>query len=134
MKNFDFFSFYSGQRELASNESLVCLLSDINSKSELMKFMADGLQFPGYFGHNWDALEECLRDLSWIENCGVTVIHKTLPNLSEGELYTYLDILWDSTLFWRNKSEHYLQISFPISARSGIETWRMQRDIPLPSS
>lgn len=36
-----------------------------SSKDELLTAIADALVLPDYFGHNWDALEECLQDLEF---------------------------------------------------------------------
>ncbi len=32
---------------------------------DLLSRSAEALRFPAYFGHNWDAFEECLNDMSW---------------------------------------------------------------------
>lgn len=30
--------------------------------------LSAALQFPPYFGWNWDAVNDCMRDLEWLEN------------------------------------------------------------------
>ncbi len=37
----------------------------VASKPAFLEAFAGALRFPDYFGRNWDAFEECLRDLSW---------------------------------------------------------------------
>jgi hypothetical protein len=34
----------------------------LTTPEQLFGVLADGLDFPGYFGHNWDALDECFTD------------------------------------------------------------------------
>lgn len=38
---------------------------EIGGKADLLNRSAAALRFPAYFGHNWDAFEECLNDMSW---------------------------------------------------------------------
>ena len=33
------------------------------SEEDLFRALASALQFPDYFGHNWDAFDECLREV-----------------------------------------------------------------------
>src|SRR5262245_49080434 len=40
-------------------------LSAVESKADLLGALARGLDFPGWVGRNWDALDDALRDLSW---------------------------------------------------------------------
>ena len=61
------------------------------------------LDFPDYFGHNWDALEECLADLEWLPAKGyillITDTQAVLPEAEE-EYETLLEILDDAGEAW----------------------------------
>ena len=74
-------------------------------KRDLLTVLARGLDFPGYFGWNWDALEECLRDLSWLaEQPRVVIVHEALPFSSAGEtLSIYQVILADAVAVHRQR-------------------------------
>lgn len=39
----------------------------------LLAAVAEALDFPGYYGGTWDALDECLSDLRWIPGRAVLV-------------------------------------------------------------
>src|SRR6187399_1498001 len=52
--------------------------------ASLFAEFAQAMKFPDYFGHNWDAMDECLADLEWLPAKG------------------YVLFLRDSAKFWRN--------------------------------
>lgn len=99
----------------------VIVPGEIHSQEQLLKNMYELLQLPGYFGFNWDALHECLRDLSWIAKHKIVLIHDRLPGLPESQLKIYLEILSDAGLSWKTGEEHQLDVVFPEACRENIK-------------
>ncbi|MDP1947747.1 MAG: barstar family protein [Nitrospirota bacterium] len=71
----------------------------------LLREWARALNFPDYFGQNWDALEECLADLEWLPAKGyillITDAAQVLPD-DEEEYTTLLEVLRDAGEAWGN--------------------------------
>jgi RNAse (barnase) inhibitor barstar len=47
----------------------------ITTKLNFFKACATAMQFPDYFGHNWDALEDCMTDLDWLPASGYVLLY-----------------------------------------------------------
>lgn len=45
-----------------------------SDKDEILARFAQALDFPEWFGNNWDALADCLADLSWWPASGYVVL------------------------------------------------------------
>ncbi len=72
-------------------------------KAELLARIASALQFPAWFGHNWDALADCLTDLSWLpaERYSITLEQPQALRAAAPEvLATALEILDEAAAFW----------------------------------
>jgi hypothetical protein len=89
-----------------SNLSLVRV--PFADKVQLLKNMASALGFPDWFGHNWDALEDCLTDLSWRAAPGyVLLIESPRPGDDLGVL---VDILRSSAEFWAGRGKPFFAL------------------------
>jgi RNAse (barnase) inhibitor barstar len=109
----------------------------------LFSEFARALEFPDYFGHNWDALEECLADLEWLPAKGYVVLvtdaHCVIPD-DEEEYETLLEVLDDAGESWskgqtgdgRRAPFHVL---FAVSAqeKSKRKHWGLE-ELPLTAS
>jgi hypothetical protein len=66
----------------------------MRSPAALFDEVAAALQFPPYFGVNWDALDECLADLNWLPPgnllIAITAAHEVLDRAPPA----------DRQLFW----------------------------------
>jgi RNAse (barnase) inhibitor barstar len=89
----------------------------IGDRKDLFATLVRLLQLPPYFGNNWDALYDSLRDLSWIRCREITLIHDDLPMLDNGEIVKYLEILSDCIQDWKLGEAHELAVAFPSESR-----------------
>lgn len=84
-------------------------LDGVRSKAELMRRCGAALEAPDYFGGNWDALADALRDLSWLPD-GVgrllTVTSWRGYAVERPEDWgTLREILEEAVDFWREGGE-----------------------------
>lgn len=70
-----------------------------SDKDTLLEAIGQALQFPDYYGMNWDALEECLFDLSWWTG-PVAVCIDHAEALAPEVLTTLLDIWTEVAAAW----------------------------------
>lgn len=88
---------------------------------ELIRALYYLLWLPGYFGFNWDALYDCLRDLSWIPCHKIVLVHVALPELPREDLQVYLEILRDAVFDWVGDEGHEIEVVFRETDRLTVE-------------
>jgi RNAse (barnase) inhibitor barstar len=71
---------------------------------DLLLEIAQALQFPDYFGVNWDALDECLRDMSWWDGPVVVILDNA--RLLESQVVDTLAEIWrDAAEDWTERGK-----------------------------
>ncbi|WP_053076564.1 barstar family protein [Caenimonas sp. SL110] len=115
------FIFMPASTPVPSDGRLIATLpSGIQSAQELLKALAEELKFPDYFGNNWNALFDCLRDLAWIAEREICIVHSDLPRLPDAELTVYLEVLRDAIADWRTDEPHEIVAVFRDADRDRI--------------
>lgn len=124
------FEFIDSPSRGASGEEFVIEVSrGLQSKCDLLKTWAVAGRFPDYFGGNWDAFLDCLRDFVWISEKRIIVINSDVPLPDHPEdCGTYSEILREAVNDWTSSASlsndvvhnltlpsHGLRVIFPIS-------------------
>jgi len=77
---------------------------NISRKEQLLNHVAIALHFPKDFGANWDALEECLTDLEWVDADGYVIYYDHIDGLLDthpDQFETLVEILRDAVASWK---------------------------------
>jgi len=85
-------------------------LTGAADKQALMLRIAGALQFPGWFGANWDALEDCLTDLSWSEAHGHVLLIEGAAALARDEHGILLDVLAAAAESWKERGRPFFAV------------------------
>lgn len=86
-------------------------LGTVTNKTQFFALCAKQLKLPSYFGSNWDALADCVRDFNWLSGKGYAL------HLSGGEKFakaavedyqTALDVLTEAAEFWKGRGTPFV--------------------------
>lgn len=77
---------------IKSPDIRVISIGKVYGVDELFDELERKLEFP-YFGHNWDALNDLLCDLYWIEKKHIIIVHTDFSCLEKKYFKSYLEIL-----------------------------------------
>ena len=86
------------------------------AKPVLLKSIAAALAFPDWFGENWDALEDCLTDLSWSPASGHVLLFEGAR--AADDFGVLADILASAAEYWASRGKPFFAVF--IDARAAL--------------
>lgn len=110
-------------RRMAHEHDVQCVIVDggiVDDKRSFLRSFGAALDFPAYVGLNWDAFEEALRDLEWLEARPMLLVYAPVePFAAEhpGQWRTALAILESAVMYWSD-SDRPLSVFLGGSHRS----------------
>lgn len=84
---------------------------------DALRAIAQALSFPDWFGGNWDALEDCLGDLSWRPGNSHVLIFRNWQALSSDDLGVLIDVLRSSAEYWSGRGKPFFAVLVDPQAR-----------------
>jgi len=95
----------------ASGPSLARIaLHGVTDKAALMRRIGAVLGFPAWFGENWDALEDCLTDLSWREGEGNVLVLEGFQLLPPEDLGVLIEVMVCAAEFWAGRGKPFFAV------------------------
>jgi RNAse (barnase) inhibitor barstar len=79
-------------------------LAAARNKDQMLDAIGRALRFPEWFGHNWDALADCLADMGWLPAAGYTIILDHCDGIhgrAEADFVTLMQVFQDAADVWR---------------------------------
>ena len=122
MNQLSAFTFVSDTKDFVDSGARVARVAGaICTAQQLFDLFYRVLTLPGYFGFNWNALSDCLRDFHWVDERNVVIVHDELPELPSSDMRIYLDVLLEAVMDWKRDEAHSLKVIFNDRDRLRIE-------------
>ena len=99
---------------------IVIIPENLDRVDDLFIVFKEQLGLPEYFGKNWDALSESLRDLSWVPQHTVALVHQGRTFVDDKLWAVYLDVLKECIEDWEKDEEHCIVAIFPETCRDEV--------------
>ncbi len=83
-------------QQAAQDVGFLCVPLDLSGcadKVALMRAFAAAFGFPEWFGHNWDALADCLGDLAWLPAEGYVLGLQNVQALRDADPADYATLI-----------------------------------------
>jgi RNAse (barnase) inhibitor barstar len=100
-------------------------LARLSSKTGLLGRAASALRFPEWFGKNWDALSDCLTDLSWLDGKGWVIIFENAKAFAERKPQLFenaVEVFQAASDYWRRAGKPFWVFFYgPSDWASGLE-------------
>jgi len=88
-------------------------LTRVSDKERLLGQFASALAFPQWFGGNWDALEDCLTDLSWRPADRHVLLIEGFQSLRArrpDDFGVLLDVIASSAQYWSERGRPFFAV------------------------
>ena len=86
-------------------------LSNIKSKHQFLRKIQEFFEFPDYFGGGFDALNDCMRDLSWFCQDNLIIEFCYLERIDNIQLREFIqDCLVSYQEYWQNFNDKNISI------------------------
>jgi Barstar (barnase inhibitor) len=86
-------------------------LAGVANKKQFFAACAKQLKLPSYFGGNWDALADCVRDFNWLAGKGYVVClsgQEKFAKSAADDYLTALDVLAEAAVFWKGRGTPFI--------------------------
>ena len=85
-------------------------ISSVHGKGEFLATLAQVINAPDWFGHNWDAFADVLGDLSWQPSAGYVLLlcgGDEKLGLSDADYIIVTDIFDDTVNYWKSQDKPF---------------------------
>jgi hypothetical protein len=94
---------------------------------DALRAIARALRFPDWFGGNWDALEDCLADLSWRPGDDHVLVLRNWQALSSDDLGVLIDVLRSTAEFWSGRGKPFFAVLVDPDAKLALPPLHRER-------